>query len=84
MTSLQQISNRKCVKYQAFLSTRFITLHFKLNIRPLSLSLQRRITDTTHTCNDKHLNEDTEDAFIIEDGNNEIFEEISQYKEYKT
>jgi hypothetical protein len=36
-----------------------------------------------YTSNDKHLNENTEDAFIIEDNNNEIVEKISQYIEYK-
>jgi hypothetical protein len=46
--------------------------------------LQGHVKDTTHTSNDKHLNEDIGDAFIIEDNNNKIVEEISQYIEYKT
>jgi len=46
--------------------------------------LQGHVKDTTHTSNYNHLNEDIGDAFIIEDNNNKIVEEISQYIEYKT
>jgi hypothetical protein len=84
MVFLQQISNSRCVKYQALISTQFITLLSKLNVRSLSLSLHRLVKDTTHTSNGKHLNEDTKDAFISEENNNKIVEEISQYIEYKT
>jgi signal recognition particle GTPase len=42
------------------------------------------VKDITHTSNDKHINEDIEEAFIIKDNNNEIVEEISQYIKYKT
>jgi hypothetical protein len=47
-----------------------LTLHSKLNVRPLLLSLRGRVKDTAHISNDRHLNEDNEKSFIVEDNNN--------------
>jgi hypothetical protein len=66
MASLQQTSNSICVKYQPFVSTWFITLHSRLNVRPVLLSLQGHVNDTAHISND-NLNEDNEESFIVED-----------------